>query len=87
MKQKFQDKDFYNNGFDLIRYWAAISVMLGHFAWKVQAFSNTPIKAMDTMVSVMHFFPGVVLLFAISGFLVTASLERSKQKRNICLNE
>ena len=23
MKQKFQDKDFYNNGFDLIRYWAA----------------------------------------------------------------
>lgn len=50
MKQKFQDKDFYNNGFDLIRYWAAISVMLGHFAWKAQAFSNTPIKAMDTMV-------------------------------------
>ena len=32
MKQKFQDKDFYNNGFDLIRYWAAISVMLGHFS-------------------------------------------------------
>ena len=85
MKQKFQDKDFYNNGFDLIRYWAAISVMLGHFAWKAQAFSNTPIKAMDTMVSVMHFFPGVVLLFAISGFLVTASLERSKSKKEYML--
>lgn len=85
MNQKFQDKDFYNNGFDLIRYWAAISVMLGHFAWKAQAFSNTPIKAMDTMVSIMHFFPGVVLLFAISGFLVTASLERSKSKKEYML--
>lgn len=85
MVQKFQDKDFYNNGFDLIRYWAAISVMLGHFAWRAQAFTNTPIKAMDTMVSIMHFFPGVVLLFAISGFLVTASLERSKSKKEYML--
>ena len=31
MEKKFIFKD---NAFDLIRYWAAITVMLGHFVWK-----------------------------------------------------
>lgn len=69
MNQKFQDKGFYNNGFDLIRYWAAISVMLGHFAWKAQTFTNTLKKAMDMMVSIMHFFSELYCLLQLADSL------------------
>lgn len=31
MNQKFQDKDFYNNGFDLIRYWGSNQRYAGTF--------------------------------------------------------
>lgn len=63
MVQKFQDKDFYNNGFDLIRYWAAISVMLGHFAWRAQAFTNTANKG-DGYNGIYHaLFPGSRIAF------------------------
>lgn len=35
-EEKLMEKKFIfeNNAFDLMRYWAAITVMLGHFVWK-----------------------------------------------------
>ena len=37
MEKKFI---FKNNAFDLIRYWAAITVMLGHFVWKASPYAR-----------------------------------------------
>lgn len=85
MNQKFQDKDFYNNGFDLIRYWAAISVMFLHYTAYALKQTNQATNVIHVTRQVVSFFPGVVLLFAISGFLVTASLERSKSKKEYML--
>lgn len=81
MKERFNDKDFYNNGFDLIRYWAAISVMIGHYIWKFAEFSNESVMAFNIVNKIVSFFPGVVIFFAISGYLITASLERSKSNK------
>lgn len=32
---------FGNNAFDILRYWAAICVILGHYAWKIQSFNSS----------------------------------------------
>ena len=77
MDKKFIFKD---NAFDFIRYWAAITVMLGHFVWKAASYTqgNTIFHVIGR---VSNFFPGVVILFAMSGFLISASFERSKDKK------
>lgn len=77
MEKKFV---FKNNAFDLIRYWAAITVMLGHFTWKAALYvqGNT---VLNVIGRVSIFFPGVVVLFSMSGFLISASFERSKDKK------
>lgn len=77
MEKKFI---FKNNAFDLIRYWAAITVMLGHFAWKVIPYAQGNI-VLQEIGKVSTFFPGVVILFSMSGFLISASYERSKDKK------
>lgn len=77
-----KDFKFGNNAFDILRYWAAISVMLGHYAWKTQSFSESGQIAMTVISEISGFFPGVVVLFALSGYLVSASYERSKNWKN-----
>ena len=78
MKEKVEFKD---NAFDLFRYWASVTVMLGHFAWKADVYAEgDPILYVIGRVST--FFPGVVILFAMSGFLISASFERSKNKKD-----
>ena len=77
MEKKFIFKD---NAFDLIRYWAAITVMLGHFVWKTAPYVKDNML-LNIISRVSMFFPGVVILFSMSGFLVSASIERSKNKK------
>lgn len=77
MEKKFIFKD---NAFDLIRYWAAITVMLGHFVWKTAPYVKDNML-LNIISKVSMFFPGVVILFSMSGFLVSASIERSKNKK------
>ncbi len=72
---------FKDNAFDLIRYWAAISVMVGHFMWKLQTYSPTDSALAAVISRVSTFFPGVVVLFSMSGFLIAASYERSKSRK------
>ena len=81
MNGKRETFRFQDNAFDLIRYWAAISVMIGHFMWKLQTYSPTNSGIVKAITRVFSFFPGVVVLFAMSGFLIAASYERSKNRK------
>ena len=69
--------DYRKNGFDILRYWAAFSVMFLHFTgWALQSINSG--FAVNLMVRrIVCFFPGVVVFFTISGFLVSGSYERS----------
>ncbi len=75
---KFQ---FEKNGFDLIRYWAAISVMLLHFTGYALMIGNNDKAALWKLRQVASFFPGVVVFFALSGYLITASRERIQSEK------
>lgn len=81
MNGKRETFRFLDNAFDLIRYWAAISVMVGHFMWKLQTYAPTDSGIVKAITRVFAFFPGVVVLFAMSGFLIAASYERSKDRK------
>lgn len=72
---------FENNAFDLIRYFAAFCVMFGHFVWKYKEYVQDSSPVVNAMGSITTFFPGVVILFSISGFLVSASYERSENPK------
>lgn len=60
---------FEDNCFDVIRLYAVLQVAIGHCVQHLQ------IKLPGIVLQIFS-FPGVVLLFAISGFLVTASYDR-----------
>lgn len=60
---------FGDNIFDLLRLWAILQVTIGHLQQHLQA-------SLPMTINVFFGFPGVVVLFAISGFLVTASFDR-----------
>lgn len=73
------------NAFDILRYAAALSVMLLHYSSYTMILSeNLSARAGAIMSRTRHIallFPGVVILFAISGFLVSASYERVKTRK------
>lgn len=73
MMAKFQ---FEKNGFDLIRYWAALSIMLLHFTGYGLMIGNNGRAMLWGLRQIVSFFPGVVILFSLSGYLVSASMER-----------
>ncbi|MBD5486365.1 MAG: acyltransferase [Lachnospiraceae bacterium] len=83
------DEEYRKNGFDLLRYIAALSVMLLHYSSYTMILSdNLPEKASAVMSEIRHtalLFPGVVMLFAMSGFLVSASFERAKTRKEFFL--
>lgn len=60
----------HKNNFDLIRLAAALQVALAHGERFI-------VQASDTLRSVLEFIPGVPVFFFISGFLISASCERS----------
>lgn len=65
------------NCFDLFRYWAAFSVMFLHFTGFANIHISSESGLIDGIRSVATFAPGVVVLFAMSGYLIVASRERS----------
>lgn len=61
---------FKNNNFDLLRLFAAFEVLLLH------SFARLSLKT-PLFFKVMANFPGVLMFFIMSGFMISASLERS----------
>jgi peptidoglycan/LPS O-acetylase OafA/YrhL len=62
-----------NNNFDLIRLLAALQVVLGHLHG-YQGLTLIPQSVRD----ILKYFPGVVVFFVISGFLIFASFDRNR---------
>lgn len=71
------DRSKKENCFDLFRYWAAFSVMFLHFTGFAKKYISSESKLVDGIRSIATFAPGVVILFAMSGYLIVASRERS----------
>lgn len=70
-----------DNNFDVVRLFAALQVCTGH----ILLFFNLSehVGPVDRLLS---YFPGVIIFFAISGFLVTASWCRSRSVRQYARN-
>lgn len=81
MNEKREAFRFQDNAFDLMRYWAAICVMFLHYTGYTLHLSAEGLSCMHILRWVVSFFPGVVVLFAMSGFLIAASYERSKDRK------
>lgn len=81
METKHTDIQISKNAFDLLRYYAAFSVMLLHFTGYARIYTANGLSALSILRSIVLFFPGVVVLFSISGFLITASRERTPDPR------
>ena len=77
--------EFEKNGFDIIRYLAAFHVMMLHYAGYCMILSDQADAIMDKVRRFVILFPGVVMLFAMSGFLVSASIERVKTRKDFFL--
>lgn len=80
------DENYEKNGFDILRYIAALSVMMLHYSgYSMILSTNLPEAGANIMSGIRHIallFPGVVILFTMSGFLISASFERSKTRRD-----
>ena len=70
-----------NNSFDLLKYWAAFSVMFLHYTYYAFVEAKQAWHFMDILRKISELFPGVIVLFAISGFLISDSMERSKSRK------
>ena len=73
--------EFENNGFDIIRYLAAFLVMMLHYAGYMLMLTDKITNVMQWARQIALLFPGVVILFALSGFLVSASFEKAKTRK------
>ena len=76
-----QTLDFKQNSFDIIKYWAAFSVMFLHYTYYAFIEAEQAWGFMDKLRKTSEFFPGVIVLFTISGFLISDSMERSASKK------
>ena len=65
------------NNFDLIRLFAALQVLIAHSKWQLGIKSFLPLLGL---------FPGVLMFFTISGFLVFSSIERNNNTKQYFLN-
>ncbi len=78
-------EEFDKNGFDLLRYAAALSVMFLHYSSYTMiladGLSALGAEVMDGTRRLALLFPGVVILFAMSGFLISASFERAGSRK------
>lgn len=72
---------FNHNCFDMIRYFAAFSVMCLHYTGYSLMLCNNATSFMTILRAIVDFFPGVVVLFSLSGYLVSASAERSQSRK------
>jgi peptidoglycan/LPS O-acetylase OafA/YrhL len=67
------------NNFDLLRIIAASQVLVGHTIWHLGIPNPAWMPLLDA-------FPGVPMFFSISGFLISASFERSSDVRSYARN-
>lgn len=72
--------DLNRNSFDILKYWAAFSVMFLHYTYYAFMEAEQAWGFMDKLRKISEFFPGVIVLFTISGFLISDSMERSDSK-------
>lgn len=68
-----------NNNFDLIRLFAALQVLIFHCIahLEIDSLSNT---------FILNLFPGVLMFFTISGFLIMSSLDRNQNIKKYTIN-
>ncbi|MFA0560640.1 acyltransferase family protein [Vibrio breoganii] len=76
--------DFKVNNFDLIRIFAAFQVALYHGLEHFDLYAG--FQATPVFYNFMIFFPGVPIFFVVSGFLISASLERSVSIKSYLIN-
>lgn len=76
-QQKSMKIQFSDNIFDILRLWAILQVTLGHLQEHLQVH-------LPRIWNRIFGYPGVVVLFAISGFLVTASWDRLMDRDRGC---
>lgn len=83
MQARFCKLEFMNqeinrqNNFDLLRLLAALQVFYGHAVWHLEIKSR---------ISTIYYFPGVLMFFTISGFLIFQSLDRNQNIKQYCVN-
>jgi peptidoglycan/LPS O-acetylase OafA/YrhL len=68
------------NNFDLIRLLAAFEVVLGH------GIKHLQLNHLNPVLNITAFFPGVLMFFTISGFLIFASFDRNNNLRKYFYN-
>jgi peptidoglycan/LPS O-acetylase OafA/YrhL len=69
-----------NNNFDLLRLFASIQVLLLH------GIEHLEVTYLKNLELILNFFPGVLIFFTISGFLIFGSLERSENLKIYFVN-
>lgn len=72
---------YQKNCFDLLRYYAAFAVVLLHYTGYFAILSARDSSFLTTARGFVLFYPGVIVLFTISGFLISASLEHSDSRK------
>ena len=75
-----------NNNFDIIRLVAAMQVAVSHTFNHLHVPTQINFMGGGEGMSIKFPFPGVIVFFVISGFLVTASLERNKNIKHYIIN-
>ncbi len=75
--------DIRHNNFDLLRLFAASQVAYIHIAENLQVELTGWLL---TLKEALNYFPGVPIFFVISGFLISASLDRNPDLRNYAIN-
>lgn len=68
-----------NNNFDQVRLLAALQVVIGH---AVDFFDVEVLPGLDVMYTILRWFPGVPVFFAMSGYLLARSLDRNSDLVN-----
>ena len=68
------------NNFDLIRLLAAFQVVITH------GIVHLKIDDPLSLSYVLNYFPGVIVFFTISGFLITSSLQRNSNIKKYFIN-
>ncbi len=71
VETKKHQKEFKTNNFDLLRLIAATQVIIDHY------YQHLQIPLSKTSQNILYLFPGVPMFFVISGYLISASLERN----------
>ena len=74
------ESEFKVNNFDLLRIFAASQVLVGH------SVLHLDIATPPALIKLIYAFPGVPIFFVISGFLISASYERSSSLKSYCRN-